>query len=333
LTNEHNCYRVYGLELSSTSTIAGLEPRLDAPFHPEIQFEGGPEPDWVNAILALPTAAVVRRQSMEGPVVHTFTLTTHHEESGGFELEYADGTRFVVKRDATRVWGDCPAPLTDEDLATYLLGPVMGFVLRLKNRTCLHASALRIGDCGVALVGDAGFGKSTTAAALALRGVPVCSEDIVPLSEGNGRFEIIPGYPRICLWPDSVEMLLGSQDALPLLTGTWEKRYLPLDGERAKFVQQSMPLGLVYLFGARNNSERAPFVEELSRKEALLELVRNTYMSWLPDPKQRAREFDVLGRLVDSVPVKRIVPHSDPRKIGALCDLILEQEQTVPAKQ
>ena len=88
------------------------------------------------------------------------------------------------------------------------------------------------------ICGDAGFGKSTTAAALALRGIPVCSEDIVPLAESHGQFEIIPGYPRVCLWPDSVEMLLGSQSALPLLTSTWEKRYLPLDGGRAKFVDR-----------------------------------------------------------------------------------------------
>jgi hypothetical protein len=324
----NHSYRVYGLRLNSTSSIAGLESHFDTRLQYDVQFESGPEPEWVNVILASPGAIVARRQSLEGPAVHTFTLTTH-AENVGFELDYADGTRFVVSCDAGRVWGACPAPLTPEDLATYLLGPVMGFILRLRNRTCLHASALRIGDYGIALVGDAGLGKSTAAAALALRGVPVCSEDIVPLAEVNGRFEVIPGYPRICLWPDSVEMLLGSQDALPLLTPTWEKRYLPLDGGRAKFADHSVPLGLVYLFAARTNSERAPFIEELSRKEALLELVRNTYLSWLPDPQQRAREFHVLARLLDSVAIRRIVPHADPRRIGALCDLLIENAQSV----
>jgi hypothetical protein len=36
----------------------------------------------------------------------------------------------------------------------------------------------------------------------------------------------------------------------------------------------------------------------------------------------RAKEFDVLGRLVTSVPVRRVFPHSDPSRIFDLCRLI-----------
>jgi hypothetical protein len=325
------CYRVYGLGLYSSVIIAGLELHSAANLPFDVQFESGPQPDWVNAGLALPGSVIVRRQSADGSTDTTLTITSHGE-SDCFEFVYADGTRFAVSGDARSIWGTFLPPLTPEDLATYLLGPIMGFLLRLRRRTCLHASAVRIGDCGLALVGDAGFGKSTTAAALALRGMPVCSEDIVPLVEADGRFEISPGYPRVCLWPDSVEMLLGSKDALPLLTPVWDKRYLPLDGKRAKFADENLPLGMIYLFGARSDSESAPRVEELRPKDALLELVQNTYMNWLPDPEQRAREFDVLARLVDVVPVRRIVPHTDPRKIAALCDLIIHDATRVVAR-
>jgi hypothetical protein len=325
-------YSVYGLGLNSSISIAGLEAQPSTTLQPDLQFESGPSPYWVNADLAVPGAEVIRRKSTDGSPAPTFVLTEHGEKQA-YEFAYGDGTRFVVTGDARRVWGACLPPLTAEDLATYLLGPIMGFVLRLRHRTCLHASAVRVGNCAIALVGDAGMGKSTTAAALALRGIPVCSEDIVPLAEIRGQFEIIPGYPRVCLWPHSVEMLLGSEEALPLLTPSWEKRYLPLDGGRAKFLDQRVPLGLVYLFGARTDSEGAPFSQELSGKEALLELVRNTYMNWLPDTQQQAREFDVLARLVDSVPVRRIIPHADPHRIGALCDLIIENAQSVPAEQ
>jgi hypothetical protein len=325
-------YRVYGLGLYSSVIIAGLQPHSDADLHADVQFGSGPQPGWVNDGLALPGTVIVRRQAADGSIGPTLSITTYGE-NGCFEFVYSDGTRFVVSGDARRIWGTFLPPLTPEDLATYLLGPIMGFLLRLRRRTCLHASAVRIGDCGVALVGDAGFGKSTTAAALALRGMSVCGEDIVPVVETEGRFEIVPGYPRVCLWPDSVEMLLGSKDALPLLTPVWDKRYLPLDGKRAKFADETVPLGLIYLFGARTDSESAPRVEELRPKEALLELVQNTYMNWLPDAEQRAREFDVLARLLDAVPVRRIVPHTDPRKIGALCDVLIHDANAVVAKR
>jgi hypothetical protein len=325
-------YRVYGLWLYSSVIIAGLESYSDANLQPDVQLESGPQPGWVNAGLALPASVIVRRQAEDGSTEPTLTITSYGE-NGCFEFQYADGTRFVVGGDARQIWGAFLPPLTPEDLATYLLGPIMGFLLRLRGRTCLHASAVQIGGCGVALVGDAGFGKSTTAAALALRGISVCGEDIVPLAETHGRFEIVPGYPRVCLWPDSVEMLLGSRDALPLLTPVWEKRYLPLDGKRAKFADETVPLALIYLFDARTDSESAPRVEELRPKEALLELVQNTYMNWLPLPEQRAREFDVLARLLDAVPVRRIIPHADPGKIGELCDLLIRDAHTVVARR
>jgi hypothetical protein len=326
------CYRVYGLELYSSVIIAGLEPHSGAGLQPDVRFESGLQPSWVNAGLALPGTVIVRRGADGGSTTTTLTITSHGEDSC-FELVYADGTRFVVSGDARHVWGAFLPPLTLEDVATYLLGPIMGFLLRLQRRTCLHASSIRIGDCGVALVGDAGSGKSTTAAALALRRMSVCSEDIVPLAESDGRFEIIPGYPRVCLWPDSVEMLLGSKDALPLLTPVWDKRYLPLDGMRAQFVDENLPLGMIYLLGARTDSESAPRVEELRPKEALLELVQNTYMNWLPDPGQRAQEFDVLARLLEMVPVRRIIPHTDPRKIDQLCDLLIQDANGAMARR
>jgi hypothetical protein len=326
------CYRVYGLGLYSSVIIDGLESHSGPHAQPDVQFESGPQPSWVNAGLALPGNVIVRRQSdADGSSATTLTVSSYGEHAC-FEFVYADGTRFVVSGDARNIWGAFVPPLTPEDLATYLLGPIMGFLLRLRRRTCLHASAVRMGGSAVALVGDAGFGKSTTAAALALRGMPVCSEDIVPLVEADGQFEINPGYPRVCLWPDSVEMLLGSKDALPLLTPAWEKRYLPLDGKRAKFADENLPLGMIYLFGERSDSESAPRVAELRPKDALLELVQNTYMNWVPDPEQRANEFDVLARLVDAVPVRRIVPHSDPRKIGALCDLLIHDASRAIAR-
>ena len=48
---------------------------------------------------------------------------------------------------------------------------------------------------------------------------------------------------------------------------------------------------------------------------------------WLLDGTQRAVELDVLARIVEEVPVKRVVPHSDPARIGALCDLIVNDAE------
>ncbi|HEV2102862.1 MAG TPA: hypothetical protein VGR58_08800 [Candidatus Acidoferrum sp.] len=249
-------------------------------------------------------------------------MLSRHGEREGYQLSYSDGTRFAVDGAAARIWGTYQSPLTAEDMATYFLGPVLGFVLRQRNTVCLHASGVEIQGRAVCFCGDAGYGKSTTAAALALRGLPVVAEDVVALQESGGKFEALPGYPRVCLWPESVKMLFGREDALPRLTPVWDKRFLELDGRRAKFEGAELPFGVIYLFAPRRDDQRAPRVEKVSPREALLELVQNTYMNWVLERQQRAAEFDALYRLVQQVPVRRITPHAKPEKLAALCDLI-----------
>jgi len=86
------------------------------------------------------------------------------------------------------------------------------------------------GRC-VAFLGSPGAGKSTTAAAFARDGHAVLSDDIVALVDQEGTFEVLPAYPHLCLWPDSVTMLYGSPDALPRFSTNWEKRRLALGKE------------------------------------------------------------------------------------------------------
>jgi hypothetical protein len=316
-------YCVYGLRIESSSTIAGLQALLTTPGTIDVCFEDGPEPDWARRLLALPGQVLTYRPEPSEAADPTFTLT-QHGAAEGYELAYTDGTRFVVDSHAKRVWGTYQAPLTADDLASYFLGPVAGFLLRRRYVTCLHSSAVEIRGHAVCFCGEAGAGKSTTAAALGLRGLPVLAEDVVALAETGRNFQALPGYPRVCLWPQSVQMLLGSEDALPQWTPVWEKCYLPLDGRRASFVQEKLPVGMVYIFAPRREEASAPRIEPLSRREALLELVRNTYMNWVIDREQRAVEFDTLCRLVQQVAVRRIVPHALPEKIADLCELIVK---------
>lgn len=239
-----------------------------------------------------------------------------------FGFFYSDGARFAVERQGREIWADWPENYTLEDACTYLIGPVIAFVLRLQGVICLHASAIAAGGQAIALVGAPGAGKSTTAAAFARLGYPVLSDDVAVLDEQGGRFFIRPGYPRINLWPDSVRALFGAEDALPRITPTWGKRYLALDQNRYPFQAQPLPLGGIYIFGEREAALNVPVVEELTGSEAFATLVANTYVNYLLDAEMRAREFSVLGRLMAGVPVRRVRPTADPSKISALCETI-----------
>src|SRR5262249_14179302 len=79
----------------------------------------------------------------------------------------------------------------------------------------------------------------------------------------------------------------------------------------------------VYILAPRAGPEHRTSIELMTPKEALLELVQNSYMNWLLDREQRAREFEVLTQLVGQVRVWRVVASGDSRKIDELCQTIL----------
>ena len=170
-------------------------------------------------------------------------------------------------------------------------------------------------------VGAEGSGKSTTAAAFARQGFAVISDDVAALLESPDGFSVMPAYPHLCLWPDSVGMLYGSSEALPRFSRGWEKCRLALGEQGTQFENRSLPLSAIYLLGDRRPDE-APFVEGVRPQAALLSLVADTFANKILDREMRGREFAVLGRLVTVVPIRRIHPHNDASRLEELCAVI-----------
>ena len=118
-------------------------------------------------------------------------------------------------------------------------------------------------------------------------------------------------------------MLYGSPDALPRFSKGWEKQRLSLGENETRFESQPLPLGAIYFLGERRATD-APAVEGVRPQAALLSLVADSFASRTLDRELRAREFDVLGRLVTHVPVRRVFAHSDESRIHDLCKAIRE---------
>ncbi len=316
-----NLSTVYGLVIQADSVIPGAS-TLHSVAQIDIQFRIGVMPVWRNSALSSARIRYVTpyEDGCGEPVMQAWDLT------GGeyIRLLYADATEFILDRRGTEIWVTWPSSQTLEDMATYLLGPVLGLVLRLRGVACLHASAVVIDGKAIALVGTSGAGKSTTAAAFAKLGYQVLADDIVALDELSGDFWVRPAYPRVRLWESSVEALYGAKDALPLLTPTWDKRYLDLTSGSSRFQTQPLPLAAIYLLDERSSDQKAPYVQPFPDNQKLVTLVANTYANYLLDKQMRAAEFGSLGRLCQRIPMRRIVPHADPKFIPELCQTIVE---------
>ncbi|MCL1472311.1 serine/threonine protein kinase [Argonema antarcticum] len=316
-------YSVYGLKLHSNAPIPGLVPLQNrSESEVDVRVWLSCVPPWLADIPeGLHRVCYVSScQDEHGqPALSVWKIDDRY-----FRLLYCDRTEFIIDHSVTEIWANWPDNLTLEDTATYLLGPIFGFGLRLRGVVCLHASAIAVGDKSIVILGPAGAGKSTTAAAFAKAGFPVLSDDVVPILERDNKFLVQPAYPRLRLWPTSVKALYGKADALPCLTPNWDKRYLDLTQPGYQFQDLPLPLGAIYILGDRTTSPSAPFLEAVPSHTGLITLISNTYANnWL-DKKMRAEEFDLLSRVVDNVPLRRVTPHADVQLISKLCNLILE---------
>ena len=315
-------YAAYGLTFTSSVPIPALVALQQTKYRTDAHVDVGLPPPWVSDAWTLPARRIPTMRDLATTKESVFRLT-EYGDGLFFLLAYGDGTRFMVDYAGTRVWGEPGSGLTNDDVFVYLLGPVLGFVLRRRGHAPLHASALDIHGRAVALVGPPGSGKSTTAAALALRGWPVLCEDVCALQRAGRKWNVLPGHFRICLWPDSVEFLFPSLESLPLIIPQgWSKRYLPLDGSRARLASRPSELSTIFLLAPRSADPSTPRIEMLSPAQALMHLVQHTYMNWLIDRRQRALEFENLAHLVSQVRIFQITPGSRPDRLAELLSLI-----------
>ncbi|MCC6163952.1 MAG: hypothetical protein IT182_11455 [Acidobacteria bacterium] len=85
--------------------------------------------------------------------------------------------RFIVEH-GCRVIAWPEAGVSDGDVSQQVLGPALALALMQQGHLVLHGAVIAVDDRAVVLLGDSGMGKSTTAAACAVAGHAVLSDDL-----------------------------------------------------------------------------------------------------------------------------------------------------------
>ena len=316
-------YQLQGLVLASSRELGGLTLRKpDA--RPDVVFHAGLLPPGLDAgKLQAETPAYVSPYS--DPSGKPFSRMWRCPHSGIYFFHFVEGFSFAIDSGGATIWAQWPERVSMEDITAFLLGQILAFVSHLRGHVCLHASAVSIRDRAVLFAGFPGMGKSTTAAAFAVRGHSVLSDDVSTLRrEPDGGINVLPGVPRVCLLPDSAEYIYGraSSERFPLLQPAEEKRLVRLDTLAGKFRTEPAPLEAIYLLEPRSDDATAPRIEDIAGAERLIRLMYNGFMNLAIDKKQSAREFQIMGEIARSVRIRRLVPSSDPKKLERLCELV-----------
>ncbi|HEY0832750.1 MAG TPA: serine kinase [Azospirillum sp.] len=190
------------------------------------------------------------------------------------------------------------------DVRVFLLGTVFGILCAQRGLLPLHACCVAIGGRAVAFSGVSGAGKSTLAAAFRRRGFPVLADDVTVVDvEAPGGPLVLPAFPRVKLWRDTMDALALPLEGLERSRAELEKFHLPLgDG----FQAEPLPLAAVYhLEEVRPPTEGG--VERLDTLTAVRDLEAGIYRHRLArrllGPE---RLFRMLARIVAAAPSHRL---------------------------
>jgi hypothetical protein len=246
-------------------------------------------------------------------------IVTVSRSPEGFHFTYGDGTRIWVDSAGATVWCTWPPTATLEDTCTYLYGPVLGLLLRLRGALAFHASAVRIGGAAFGFVGPHGAGKSTLAAALGAAGCGVMTDDVLHVRCEGTRWIAEPFASIVKLWPDGARMALGAGSDLPPIASGWDKRALTV-GTRVPGVDEPLPLAALACLA---EAAASCGVSSMSPASALVRLCANSSAAHLLDGDARAAEFRALSSLVRDVPCVELTPPLDPSDYAAFVRLVL----------
>lgn len=173
----------------------------------------------------------------------------------------------------------------------------------------LHASALAVEKQTIAILGNSGQGKSTLAAWFASRGFPLLTDDCLVLCQGVLRkggnaqqWLAQPSYHSVRLWPESVSALGIDESALREFAHYSSKRRTGKAAEFRFATRGSALAACFVLADSETEQPGPPSVRPLSVNEAFLELARAVFRLDAENEQINRSEFDVLTRLVDTVP-------------------------------
>jgi hypothetical protein len=276
-------------------TIASDLPLTDLP-------PGSGAPDVRVSLAQLPDAT---------PASEQWTIIATPGEVRGFAptagaFRVRDGREIVLQ----------PMEGADERaLRLVIVGPLLGVLLAQRGAFVLHASTVAIDGKAAAFFGPSGRGKSTLTAALTQAGHPLIADDMTVIETAGDRPVVLPGFPRLKLWPDSAAALEHDVENLPLIHPDRTKRSLQLT---SRFQPEPLPLVRCYLL--EDGEEEA--TAELSPVDTIF-----TYQSqWLHDSGSSGANLLQCGALARSGIVRRLLRR---RTFAALPDVIAFIEREV----
>jgi len=235
--------------------------------------------------------------------------------NGSLYLRWSRLFEFLISADGRRVVGRPHTDASHEAFHTYLLGHVLSCALLKRGIESLHVTAVVIDGEAVGFMGDCGYGKSSLGAAFIQAGYSLLSDDLLVVEEKGRDFFAYPGPPRIKLFPEIANSLLGEGVKGTPMHNLTPKLIIPL--ERQQSYRCAVPLKTIYMLtrpAARRRGEEVS-IRGVSQRKSYLGLLKNTFNTVIAEPDRLKRQFALTAQVASKVPIKLL---AYPRTLAVL---------------
>jgi hypothetical protein len=287
---------------------------------PELEPADAATPDWRVWMHASPYRARRPRPFHYWVTPFGYRAASFSRDGDRVLLHFARTATFVVDA-AARVVECYPLGRTTPGaIRATLLNLVLPLLLS-EERLVLHASAVETAAGAVAFVGPPGRGKSTLAAALAMRGLRLIADDFLVVEQKGGAPVAIPSRVEPRLWPDSLHAILpGSRHRFPAVRERSTKRRLsPAHLAGVPLAARPVPIAKICLVAS---PERVWSLTPFAPAAAVSHVLASTFVVGVDRRDALRTTFERVTKLVANVRTMSLVPAAGFGELERMCDAI-----------
>jgi hypothetical protein len=288
-------YQAFGLTIESTIPCPEL---LSQPGEPEVFIHYGAVPDALDEVQA---------------------QTGWYQQNSEAVLLKIDSIANYLILKGNKIIIDKAMGSHDDEVRLFLFGSAFGALLHQRGLLPVHGSAVEVNGGAMVFVGLRGFGKSSLAGAFQQRGYRIIADDVCVLSPAKEAApSVYSGFPRLKLWPDTLEKLGKNPQGLRKIIPAVDKRHLPLGKD---FCARSRPLRRIYELTVTDAKEFN--LTPLQGLDKLAIIIGHTYRpEFLSGANKKKLHFMQCAAIIHQVEVSRVTRPRQPFRLGDLADLV-----------
>ena len=246
-----------------------------------------------------------------------------HLHDGSTFLHFPGLFNFHVSADGRQVLANRLTDSDDEVFETYLLAFALSYALLELGIEQLHATCVLINGSAAGFMGESTHGKSTLAGAFVGTGYRLITDDISVLRLRSDGFHVSPGLPRIKLFPEVAQFVLGNRARGKPMNPHTEKMVIPLKPHQ--FHREETPLKTLYVLAYPwiRVDERAVQIRPFSNQNAFVALCKASFNSNTSKPERLKRQFLFATQVASAVPVKLLSYRNGMDSLDLVRDAVL----------